>query len=99
MGMIGTLALLVNVAVASLLFRYRSGDANMRSVWICSRNDAIGNLAVLVAALGVFGTGRAWPDLLVAAIMAALAIWGSVEMFGQARAELRTTRRHMADRS
>ena len=57
MGLIGTLALLVNVAVALMLFRFRVGDANMRSVWICSRNDAIGNVAVLAAALGVFGTG------------------------------------------
>jgi len=89
MGQIGALALLVNVAVAAMLFRYRTGDANMRSVWICSRNDAIGNLAVLGAALGVFGTGHAWPDLVVAAIMAGLAIWGSLEVFGQARAELR----------
>ncbi|WP_299308188.1 cation transporter [uncultured Croceicoccus sp.] len=88
MGVIGTLALIVNVIVALLLFRYREGDANMRSVWICSRNDAIGNIAVLGAALGVFGTGQAWPDLLVATIMAALAIWGSVEVFGQARREL-----------
>ena len=88
MGMIGTLALLVNLAVALLLFRYREGDANMRSVWICSRNDAIGNLAVLAAALGVFGTGQAWPDLLVASIMAGLAIWGSAEVFAQARREL-----------
>lgn len=88
MGLVGTLALLVNVAVALLLFRYRAGDANMRSVWICSRNDAIGNLAVLGAAVGVFGTGQAWPDLLVAIIMASLAIWGSVEVFGQARKEL-----------
>ena len=91
MGLIGTLALLVNVAVALLLFRYRQGDANMRSVWICSRNDAIGNCAVLAAALGVFGTGQAWPDLLVAVIMAALAIWGSIEVFGQARGELART--------
>ncbi len=88
MGVIGTLALVVNVFVALMLFRYREGDANMRSVWICSRNDAIGNIAVLGAALGVFGTGQAWPDLLVAAIMAGLAIWGSVEVFGQAREEL-----------
>ena len=88
MGVIGTLALIVNVIVALLLFRYREGDANMRSVWICSRNDAIGNIAVLGAALGVFGTGQSWPDLLVATIMAALAIWGSVEVFGQARREL-----------
>lgn len=88
MGLIGTLALLVNAAVALLLFRYREGDANMRSVWICSRNDAIGNIAVLAAALGVFGTGQAWPDLLVAGIMASLAIWGSSEVFKQARQEL-----------
>ena len=88
MGVIGTLALVVNVFVALLLFRYREGDSNMRSVWICSRNDAIGNIAVLGAALGVFGTEQAWPDLLVAAIMAGLAIWGSVEVFGQARQEL-----------
>src|SRR3546814_2083321 len=78
MGLIGTLALVVNVVVALLLFRYREGDANMRSVWICSRNDAIGNIAVLGAALGVFGTEQAWPDLLVASIMAGLAIWGSL---------------------
>ena len=88
MGLIGTLALLVNAAVALLLFRYREGDANMRSVWICSRNDALGNIAVLAAALGVFGTGQAWPDLLVAGIMAGLAIWGSSEVFTQARREL-----------
>ncbi len=88
MGVIGTLALVVNVIVALLLFRYREGDANMRSVWICSRNDAIGNIAVLGAAFGVFGTGQAWPDLLVAGIVASLAIWGSVEVFNQARGEL-----------
>ena len=88
MGVIGTLAFMVNVAVALLLFRYREGDANMRSVWICSRNDAIGNLAVLAAAVGVFGTGQSWPDLLVAGIMAGLAIWGSIEVFNQARREL-----------
>ena len=95
MGLIGTLALLVNVAIALLLFSYRQGDANMRSVWICSRNDAIGNCAVLAAALGVFGTGQAWPDLLVAVIMATLAIWGSIEVFAQARGELAQTSRRM----
>ena len=88
MGVIGTLAFMVNVAAALLLFRYREGDANMRSVWICSRNDAIGNLAVLAAAVGVFGTGQSWPDLLVAGIMAGLAIWGSIEVFSQALREL-----------
>ena len=88
MGLIGALALAANVAVALMLYRYRTGDANMRSVWICSRNDAIGNIAVMGAALGVFGTGRSWPDLAVAAIMAGLAIWGSLEVFRQARVEL-----------
>lgn len=88
MGVIGTLALVVNMIVALMLFRYREGDANMRSVWICSRNDVIGNLAVLAAALGVFGTGQAWPDLFVAGIMAGLAIWGSADVFAQARREL-----------
>src|SRR3546814_8862745 len=72
-----------------MLYRYRSGDANMRSVWICSRNDAIGNLAVLLAAAGVVGTGTAWPDLAVALIMAALGIWGGLQIINQARAELR----------
>lgn len=94
MGLIGALALATNVAVALMLFRYRTGDANMRSVWICSRNDAIGNVAVLAAALGVFGTGQAWPDLLVASIMAGLAIWGSLEVFGQAREELGAPHSH-----
>ncbi|MBX7532938.1 cation transporter [Qipengyuania sp. 1XM1-15A] len=88
MGVVGVAALLVNISVALMLFRYREGDANMRSVWICSRNDAIGNVAVLAAALGVLGTGQAWPDLVVAGIMAGLAIWGSLEVFKQARVEL-----------
>ncbi len=88
MGIVGTAALVANLAVAVMLFRFRSGDANMRSVWICSRNDAIGNIAVLTAALGVFGTGYAWPDLAVAAIMAAIAIWGSAQIFSEAIREL-----------
>jgi Co/Zn/Cd efflux system component len=77
MGTIGVLALLANVGVALLLYRFRSGDANMRSVWICSRNDAIGNVAVVLAALGVFGTGTGWPDFIVAAIMATLGVAGA----------------------
>lgn len=77
MGVIGMLALLANVGVALLLYRFRTGDANMRSVWICSRNDAIGNIAVMLAALGVFGTGTGWPDFVVAATMAALGISGA----------------------
>ena len=88
MGVVGVAALLVNISVALMLFRYREGDANMRSVWICSRNDAIGNVAVLAAALGVLGTGQAWPDLVVAGMMASLAIWGRLEGFKQARVEL-----------
>ena len=88
MGVVGFIALIANVAVAALLYRYRTGDANMRSVWICSRNDAIGNLAVLLAALGVFGTGTAWPDLIVAAIMAGLGLWGGAQIIRQASAEL-----------
>jgi Co/Zn/Cd efflux system component len=87
MGVVGFAALLANVGVAWLLFRFR-GDAQMRSVWICSRNDAIGNLAVMAAALGVFGTGSAWPDLAVAAVMGALALSGSRVVWTQARAEL-----------
>ncbi len=89
MGAIGLLAFLANVGVALLLFRFRAGDANMRSVWICTRNDAIGNLAVLAAAAGVFGTGRAWPDLIVASIMAILGLTGGWQIIRQAQAELR----------
>ena len=89
MGIIGTLALVVNFAVAALLYRFRGGDSNMRSVWICSRNDAIGNIAVVAAAFGVFGTGTAWPDLIVAAILAGLAIAAGWEIMRAARHELR----------
>ncbi len=88
MGAIGLLALAANAGVALLLYRYRAGDANMRSVWICSRNDAVGNAAVMLAALGVFGTGRAWPDLIVASIIAALALTGGLQVFRHALAEL-----------
>lgn len=89
MGIVGVIALIANGSVALMLYRYRSGDANMRSVWICSRNDAIGNLAVLLAAAGVVGTGTAWPDLVVALIMAGLGIRGGLQIISQARAELR----------
>jgi Co/Zn/Cd efflux system component len=88
MGAVGFIALTVNGAVAVLLFRFRTGDANMRSVWICSRNDALGNAAVMLAALGVLGTGSAWPDLLVAAAMGALALSGAWSVLRQARSEL-----------
>jgi Co/Zn/Cd efflux system component len=88
MGLVALLALAVNVGVAIMLYAWRNGDANMRSVWLCSRNDAIGNVAVAIAALGVFGTGSAWPDLLVAGVMATLALTASVTVVRHARAEL-----------
>jgi Co/Zn/Cd efflux system component len=88
MGLVGSLALLANVGVAGLLYAYREGDSNMRSVWLCSRNDALGNIAVLFAALGVFGTGSAWPDLLVASLMAGLAVTSSYQVMSHARQEL-----------
>lgn len=90
MGVIGFLALTANISVALLLYNYRTGDANMRSVWLCSRNDAFGNIAVMLAALGVLGTGSAWPDLAVAAGMAGLAIWGGWSVIRHARFELNT---------
>jgi cation diffusion facilitator family transporter len=92
MGAVGLAALAANAAVALMLYRFRSGDANMRSVWICTRNDVLGNLAVMAAALGVFGTGTAWPDLAVAAAMALLALTGSWTVMREARAELRLAR-------
>ena len=88
MGVIGFLALLANAGVAAMLYAWREGDANMRSVWLCSRNDALANLAVMLAALGVFGTASAWPDLAVAAVMAALALSAGWSVMRQARAEL-----------
>lgn len=90
MGVVGALALATNLGVAVLLYAYRQGDANMRSVWLCTRNDAIGNVAVLLAALGVFGTGTRWPDLLVAVIMAGLALSAGLSVVRQARRELGT---------
>ena len=87
MGSIALVALVANVAVAWMLYAFREGDANMRSVWLCSRNDAIGNLAVFIAALGVFGTGSAWPDLAVASLMAALALHGGWTVLQLARGE------------
>jgi len=80
--------LIANLSVAFVLFRFRDGDSDMRSVWLCSRNDAIGNLAVMAAALGVFGTGSAWPDLSVAAIMGTLAISAGVSVVRHARTDI-----------
>jgi len=90
MGVVGIAALIANGGVALMLYRFRTGDANMRSVWICSRNDTLGNAAVMLAALGVFGTGTGWPDIIVASIMAVLSLWGAGQIINHAWNELRT---------
>jgi Co/Zn/Cd efflux system component len=89
MGGIGFAALAANAVSFGLLWAYKGGDANMRSAWICTRNDVLGNLAVLLAAIGVFGTGTGWPDVTVAAMMASLALQGAWIVLGQAFRELR----------
>ena len=91
MGAVGLTAFAANGVSFALLWAYRAGDANMRSAWICTRNDVLGNLAVLLAAVGVFGTGTGWPDVIVAAIMAALALQGAMLVSGQAADELNRT--------
>jgi Co/Zn/Cd efflux system component len=88
-GTVGTLAVLANLAVFGLLYRYRNGDSNMVSVWLCTRNDVIGNIAVLAAAAGVFGTGAGWPDLAVGTLMAALALAGAWRIGRHTAAELK----------
>ncbi|MCK5778323.1 MAG: cation transporter [Rhodospirillales bacterium] len=92
MGGIGLLALAANLASVLALMRYKDGDANVRSVWLCSRNDAIGNVAVLFAAGGVWWTGTAWPDLIVAGLMAGLFLWSSFQIIRQALGERRHVR-------
>jgi Co/Zn/Cd efflux system component len=89
MGAVGFAALAANATSFGLLWAYRGGDANMRSAWICTRNDVLGNLAVLLAALGVFGTGTGWPDIIVAVVMASLALQGATVVVRQSLAELR----------
>ena len=89
---VGTLALVANVAVAVALFKFREGDANMRSVWLCSRNDAIANVAVIAAGGGVWLSNTFWPDVLVGGIIASLALIASVDVLRRARAELRQVR-------
>lgn len=89
MGGIGTLALIANLATAGLLLGFRRGDSNMRAVWLCSRNDAIGNVAVVVAASGVFATASGWPDVAVALILATLALTACRQILRQALRELR----------
>lgn len=99
MGIVGVLALASNVGVALILYRYRTGDSNMRSVWICSRNDAIGNIAVVAAATGVFTTQRGWPDIAVALIMGTLSLAGARQIIRHAKQDLAmgsTTRSDLA---
>ncbi|HEX9753100.1 MAG TPA: cation transporter [Methyloceanibacter sp.] len=91
MGAVGTAALLANAVSFALLWAFRGGDSNMRSAWICTRNDVLGNFAVLLAALGVFGTGTGWPDVAVAAVMAALALQGAFVVINQSWSELRAS--------
>ena len=90
MGGVGILALAANLASVLLLARYKDGDANVRSVWLCSRNDAIGNVVVMAAAIGVWQTTTAWPDLAVATLMAALFLNSSFLILRQAWQEVRT---------
>lgn len=94
MGVIGFLALLANLSVAVLLFTYRNGDSNMRSVWLCTRNDAIGNVAVMLAAMGVFGTGSGLPDIVVAVVMGFLGLSAAKVVVSQARGELKAAGAH-----
>jgi Co/Zn/Cd efflux system component len=97
MGAIGFLALAANAASVLILMRYKDGDANVRSVWLCSRNDAIGNVAVMIAALAVWSTATKWPDLIVAAIMASLFLNSSIQILRQSFQEMRQLRPHPAE--
>jgi Co/Zn/Cd efflux system component len=94
MGVVGFLALSANLLSVVLLLKYRDGDANVRSVWLCSRNDAIGNVAVVLAAVGVLTSETPWPDLIVAAIMAGLFLYSSFQIVRQALEELNDVQRH-----
>ena len=93
MGLVGVLALATNLASVLILIKYKDGDANVRSVWLCSRNDAIGNIAVMLAAFGVWGTATGWPDVLVALIIASLFLSSASKILRQALGEWRLTRR------
>ena len=80
MSWVGVLALVVNGVVAFLLYRFRDGDSNMQSVWLCSRNDAIGNIAVVIASAGVYFYASTWPDLIVALFMATLSVSAAIKV-------------------
>jgi Co/Zn/Cd efflux system component len=97
MGLVGVLALAANAGVAALLYRYRAGDSNMRSVWLCTRNDMLGNAALLFAASGVLATGRGWPDALIALGMSGLALSSAAQIIQQAASELRVSRAEAAN--
>lgn len=94
MGVVGVMALAANLASVAILVRYKDGDANVRSVWLCSRNDAIGNVAVMIAALGVWQSSTGWPDLIVAGIMAALFLTSAFQITTQALRERREVEAH-----
>lgn len=97
MGVVGALAIVANGSMALLLYAYRNGDSNMEAVWLCTRNDVIGNLAVLLAAAGVLGTGSGWPDIIVAAVMGILGLTAARTVIGHARAELKTAAKPLLD--
>ena len=90
MGIVGFLALLANLTSLLILMRWRDGDSNVRSVWLCSRNDAIGNVGVIIAGIVVAITGAAWPDLVIAILLATLFLRSSTSIISQARAELKS---------
>ncbi|MBO0346474.1 cation transporter [Roseibium limicola] len=94
MGIVGAMALAANLASVLILMRYKDGDANVRSVWLCSRNDAIGNVAVMLAALGVWGTSTGWPDLIVAGLMASLFLSSAWQILRQSLVEVRQQTAH-----
>jgi Co/Zn/Cd efflux system component len=93
MGAIGALALIANVVSAAFLYAFRDGDSNMQSVWLCSRNDAIGNVAVIFAAIGVFGTGSLIPDLIVALVISILGLTGGYQVIQKAMKERKASKR------
>ena len=98
MGAVGALALAANLASVAVLMKYKDGDANVRSVWLCSRNDAIGNVAVMLAAGGVLITGTVWPDLAVAGVMSGLFLWSSVQIVAQSLKERRHAEKFVASK-
>jgi Co/Zn/Cd efflux system component len=89
MGVVGALALAVNGACFALLWRHRADDINMRSVWLCSRNDLIANVSVLVAALAVWTARSSWPDIVIGALICGVFFRSAYLVAREARVELR----------